>query len=170
MQMILYANINECVPNDVLCNPINVCTNTNNINSDISPNISKSRCQANYKGNLSQPNILENPGQESKEKSWNSYTSVLSSNTSLRPKEPKYKFPSVDPPPTEGLVQHSPKDLYIFLINLCYHRLHPDTYKQWCDLTERDVAFPEMTKDGVLESSYSFKNLGVKRIGVFSNR
>ena len=91
-------------------------------------------------------------------KSWNSYKSVLSSNSSLRPKEPKYKFPSVDPPPTQGLVQHSPKDLYIFLINLCYHRLNPDTYKQWCDLVERDVAFPEMTKDGILESSYSLKN------------
>ena len=155
----LNANISECVPNGVLCNTINLCTNTNNIKNNISPNIfTKSRCQAKYNSNLSESHILENPGQDSKEKSWSSYTSILSSNSSLRPKEPKYKFPSVDPPPTEGLVQHSPKDLYIFLINLCYHRLHPDTYKQWCDLTERDVAFPEMTKDGVLESSYSLKN------------
>ena len=75
----------------------------------------------------------------------------------MRPKEPKYKFPITDPPPTQGLKSHSPKDLYIFLINLCYHRLHPDTYKQWCNLAERDVFFPEMTKDGILESSYSLK-------------
>ena len=30
--------------------------------------------------------------------------------------------------------------------------------KKWCQLTERDVAFPEMSKQGVLETNYSLKN------------
>ena len=106
----------------------------------------------------SQPEILENPSKESLVRSWNNSKQILSSNSSLRLKEPKYKFPCSDPPPTQGLIQHSPKDLYFSLINMCYHRLHPDTYRQWCQVTERDVAYTEMSKDGILQSSYSLKN------------
>ena len=106
----------------------------------------------------SQPEILENPSKESLVRSWNNSKQILSSNSSLRLKEPKYKFPSSDPNPTQGLIQHSPKDLYFSLINMCYHRLHPDTYRQWCQVTERDVAYTEMSKDGILQSSYSLKN------------
>ena len=38
-----------------------------------------------------------------------------------------------------------------------YHRLTPDTYRFWCELAERDVSFSEMSKNGVLETSYSLK-------------
>ena len=161
----LNANI-ECVPND-LFNPI---TNNNTVKDDNSQiNLNESRSQVKFTSNLSQSHILQSrgqnsneiPGQNSKD-SWSSfsgkYKSILSSNSAVRPKEPKYKFPSVDPPPTEGLWQYSPKDLYTFLINLCYHRIPPDTYKQWCDQAQRDVAFPEMSKAGVLETTYSLKN------------
>ena len=119
------------------------------------------------KSNLSESHILENQGQErnsqdSQEKAWNSYSasykSVLCSHSTSRPKEAKYKFPAVDPPAVDGLLKYSPKELYIYLINLIYHRLSPDTYKLWCELTERDVCFPEISKNGVLESSYSLKH------------
>ena len=130
------ANISVCEPS-VLCEPNVLCTNKTNLQTNISQNIlTKSRCQA-QKSNLSESQILENPGQDtnsqdSKEKTWNSYSakykSVLCSHSTLRPKEAKYKFPPVDPAPIDGLLQYSPKDLYIFLINLIYHRLTPDTY------------------------------------------
>ena len=38
-----------------------------------------------------------------------------------------------------------------------YLRLTPETYKLWCELTEHNVSFPEMTKNDVLETSYSLK-------------
>ena len=151
----------------VLSEPNVLCTKKTDIQTNISQNIlTKSRCLVKT-CNLSESKILENRGQEtnsqdSKEKPWNSYSakykSVLCSHSTLRPKEAKYKFPSVDPAPIDGLLQYSPKDLYIFLMNLCYHRLPPDTYKQWCELAERDVCFPEMSKDRVLETSYSLKH------------
>ena len=43
-------------------------------------------------------------------------------------------------------------------MNLIYHRLTAENYALWCELTERDVSFPEMTKNGTLETSYSLKN------------
>ena len=83
--------------------------------------------------------------------------SSMFSNSATRPKAAKYKFPAVDPPEMTGLRKYSPKELYIFVINLMYHRLTPNTYKLWCELAERDVSFPEMSKNGVLETSYSLK-------------
>ena len=83
--------------------------------------------------------------------------SAMFSNSTVRPKADKYKFPAIDPPALEGLLEYTPKQLYIYIINLMYHRLTPETYKLWCELTERDVSFPEMTKNGVLETSYSLK-------------
>ena len=141
-----------------MCDPCDPITNKNNT-------CQYSFNESNYNCNLS----LENPGQDSKENpgqnsedSWCSYSvkhkTIMSSNSALRPKEPKYKFPNTDPPPTAGLEKYSPKDLYSFIINLCYHRIPPDTYRQWCNQTERDDAFPELSKDGVLETSFSLKN------------
>ena len=159
-------NISVCEPS-VLCEPNVLCTKRTNPETNISQHILPQSHYQEQKSNLSESQILENQGQvrnskNSQEKAWNPYSanykSVLCLHSTLRPKEAKYKFPSVDPAPIDGLLQYSPKDLYIFLINLCYHRLPPDTYKQWCELAERDVCFPEMSKDGVLETSYSLKH------------
>ena len=95
--------------------------------------LTKSRCLV-KKCNLSESKILENRGQETNSQD------------------------SKEKPPIDGLLQYSPKDLYIFLINLIYHRIPPDTYKLWCELAERDVCFLEMSKDGVIETSYSLKH------------
>ena len=75
--------------------------------------------------------------------------STMFSNSTMRPKADKYKFPAIDPPALKGLIEYTPKELYIYIINLMYHRLTPETYKLWCELTESDVSFPEMTKNGV---------------------
>ena len=72
--------------------------------------------------------------------------STMFSNSTTRPKAEKYKFPAIDPPEMIDLREYSPKELYIYIINLMYHRLTPDTYKLWCELAERDVSFPKMTK------------------------
>ena len=58
----------------------------------------------------------------------------------------------------EGLSVYTPKDIYLYILNLVYHRLTPETYNLWCQLTERDVSFPEMSKQGVLETNYSLKS------------
>ena len=58
----------------------------------------------------------------------------------------------------QGLLEYTPKELYLYILNLIYHRLTPENYALWCKLTERDVSFPEMTKNGTLETSYSLKN------------
>ena len=52
----------------------------------------------------------------------------------------------------------TPKDIYLYILNLIYHRLTPETYDLWCQLTERDVSFPEMSKQGILETNYSLKH------------
>ena len=46
----------------------------------------------------------------------------------------------------------------MYILNLIHHRLTPETYELWCQLTERDVAFPEMSKQGILETNYLLKN------------
>ena len=84
--------------------------------------------------------------------------SVLLSSSALKAKPDKYKFPKHDPPAMEGLSVYTPKDIYLYILNLVYHRLTPETYNLWCQLTERDVSFPEMSKQGVLETSYSLKS------------
>ena len=58
----------------------------------------------------------------------------------------------------QGLSVYTPKDIYLYILNLVYHRLTPETYDLWCQLTERDVSFPEMSKQGVLETNYSLKS------------
>ena len=84
--------------------------------------------------------------------------SVLLSSSALKAKPDKYKFPKHDPPAMEGLSVYTPKDIYLYILNLVYHRLTPETYNLWCQLTERDVSFPEMSKQGVLETNYSLKS------------
>ena len=160
-------DLNIIENNISLCEPRVSFTNKNNLEPICSPNIlTESHCQG-QKSNLSESQILTSQGQmkksqDSQEKAWSSYSasynSVLCSHSTSRPKEAKYKFPAADPPALDGLLQYSPKELYIYLINLIYHRLSPDTYKLWCELTERDVCFPEISKNGVLESSYSLKH------------
>ena len=76
----------------------------------------------------------------------------------MKSKPEKYKFPAVDRPALEGLLEYTPKQLYIYIINLIYHRLTPENYKHWYELTEWDICFPEMSKNGVLETSYSLKH------------
>ena len=44
--------------------------------------------------------------------------SAVFSHSTMRPKPDKYKFPAVDPPALEGLMKYTPKQLYIFIINL----------------------------------------------------
>ena len=85
-------------------------------------------------------------------------TSALWSNSAVKSKPDKYRFPASDPPPLQGLLEYTPKQLYLYILNLIYHRLTPENYNLWCELTERDVSFPEMSKNGTLETSYSLKN------------
>ena len=83
---------------------------------------------------------------------------VLLSNSTLKGKPEKYRFPKEDPPTIEGLKVFTPKEIYLYLLNLIYHRLTPEIYEIWCHLTERYMAFPEMSKQGILETNYSLKN------------
>ena len=69
--------------------------------------------------------------------------STMFSNSTMRPKADKYKFPAIDPPALKGLIEYTPKELYIYIINLMYHRLTPETYKLWCELTEREWCFAD---------------------------
>ena len=62
------------------------------------------------------------------------------------------------PPPIQGLTVFTPGEIYLYILNLIHHRLTPETYELWCQLTERDVAFPEMSKQGILETNYSLKH------------
>ena len=79
-------------------------------------------------------------------------------NSTMKAKPEKYKFPKEDPPPTQGLTVFTPRDIYLYILNLVHHRLTPEIYELWCQLTERDVAFPEMSKQGILETNYALKN------------
>ena len=76
----------------------------------------------------------------------------------MKGKPEKYKFPKEDPLPTKGLTVFTPRDIYLYILNLVHHRLTPEIYELWCQLTERDVAFPEMSKQGILETNYLLKN------------
>ena len=83
---------------------------------------------------------------------------IMLSNSALKAKPDKYRFPKEDPPAMQGLSVFTPKDIYLYILNLIYHRLTPETYDLWCQLTERDVSFPEMSKQGILETNYSLKH------------
>ena len=82
----------------------------------------------------------------------------MMSSSALKAKPEKYKFPKQDPPAMQGLSVFTPTDIYLYILNLIYHRLTPETYDLWCQLTERDVSFPEMSKQGILETNYSLKH------------
>ena len=99
-------------------------------------------------------NILKSCASQNKEyfptKNWNLYSeanlkcshpggqmmtqneSVLLSNSALKAKPEKYKFPKHDPPAMQGLSVYTPKDIYLYILNLVYHRLTPETYDLWC--------------------------------------
>ena len=163
--------------NDLNVSSNNIClseSSVSNIKTNPETNSSPTILnQLHCKGHKSKSQVHDSQGHirnshAPPEKAWNSYTgylaqemtnkSVLYSHSTTKSKVDKYKFPAVDPPAVDGLLKYSPKELYIYIINLIYHRLTPDTYKLWCELTERDVCFPEISKNGVLESSYSLKH------------
>ena len=52
----------------------------------------------------------------------------------------------------------------LYILNLIYHRLTPETYDLWCQLTERDVSFPEMSKQGILETNYKKNQRKAKNV------
>ena len=72
-------------------------------------------------------------------------------------KPKKYVFPRQDPAPLLNIPQISPKEAFLNLINLVHHRLDEGTYRLWCDIAERDVCYPEISKTGVVASTYTIK-------------
>ena len=72
-------------------------------------------------------------------------------------KPKKYVFPRQDPAPLLNIPEISSKEAFLNLINLVHHRLDESTYRLWCDTAERDVCYPEISKTGVVASTYTIK-------------
>ena len=105
--------------------------------------------------NLSKSQVHQVNSHASQQESWNLYSeyadggqemslnkSALWSNSAVKMKPDKYRFPAKDPTPLEGLIEYTPKQLYIYILNLIYDRLTPENYNLWCELAERDLSFP----------------------------
>ena len=97
---------------------------------------------------------LEIPAAENSWQSSDLPITVESNKTKLS----KYIFPATDPPPHANLKNYSKQELFVSLINLCYHRLDPEMYQTWSDVLERDPLFEEVSKTGIMASSYVLKN------------
>ena len=61
---------------------------------------------------------------------------IMMSSSAMKAKPEKYKFPKQDSPPTQGLTVFTPRDIYLYILNLVHHRLTPEIYELWCQLTE----------------------------------
>ena len=169
------VNIHDCL-NDVCVSSNNnclndVCVSSNKTNLDSNSYSCRFSNSKLTKLNLSTSQVHQSnsDSRASPQKAWNLYSeytgqemsqkkSALWSHSAMKTKPDKYRFPVSNPPALQGLLEYTPKQLYLYISNLIYHRLTAENYNLWCELMGRDVSFPEMSKNGILETSYSLKN------------
>ena len=72
----------------------------------------------------------------------------------------KFRFPRVDPEPCRASkVEISPLESLSYLVNVACHRLEPDLKELWDEMIGRDAATPEISRAGMLLTSYDIRKL-----------
>ena len=71
----------------------------------------------------------------------------------------RYIFPREDPGPTKaGRLEIPPLRSLEYAINLACHKLDASLKEHWDTLCNRDVSFPEISKNGIVATKYDLKN------------
>ena len=71
----------------------------------------------------------------------------------------RYVFPRVDLGPTQdGQIEIPELQSLEYAVNLACHRLDEDVKEHWDSLCNRDVSYPELSKNGIMATKYDFKN------------
>ena len=71
----------------------------------------------------------------------------------------RYIFPREDPGPTEaGKLEIPPLRSLEYAINLACHKLDADLKQHWDTLCNRDVSYPEISKNGIVATKYDLRN------------
>ena len=72
----------------------------------------------------------------------------------------KYRFPRFDPEPSAASkIEISPLESLSYIINVACHRLEPDLKEVWDEMIGRDVSTPEISKNGMLLTSFDIRKL-----------
>ena len=71
----------------------------------------------------------------------------------------RYVFPRVDLGPTQdGQIEIPELQSLEYAVNLACHRLDEDVKEHWDSLCNRDVSYPELSKNGIMATKYDLKH------------